>query len=187
MCCILYAQTLSGKIVVPGEGGAWRLSWPRCLECNRPLSAMMRSDARWCSPRCRQRAYRRTTRQRRGGTACRWCGEWLPRSKRSDARYCSSACRGRHWAHSYEDRLEQLRRDLRALKPHDSRLEAKRVFDTLLGSSRTRRSIDQLVRVGFLHPGLWYPSPRIRDATWALLHPDPLAFEDHEHAGGGQG
>jgi len=133
----------------PREGGARRLSWPCCLECNRPLSVMMRSDARWCSPRCRQRAYRRTTRQSRNGTTCGFCGERLPPNKRSDARYCDAACRRKGWTHRYENDLERLQRELVALEPDDRRLKAGRmfrVFDTRRRSSRARRSVDQVRR-----------------------------------------
>jgi hypothetical protein len=189
MRCILYAEASSISRRGVGEGGARRLSRPCCLECNRPLSAMMRSDARWCSPRCRQRAYRRTMRQSKTGRSCRFCGEWLPRSKRSDARYCSSACRGKAWTSRYEDDLERLQREL-VSEPEDRRLKLEqmvRVFDTLFRSSRARRSVDEVSRVVFLNPALWHPHPRVRAAAWDLLIPNPLAAEDHEHAGGEQG
>ena len=164
------------------------MSWPCCLECDRPLSAMMRSDARWCSPRCRQRAYRRTMRQSRNGRPCGFCGERLPPSKRRDARYCDAACRGKDWTRRYENDLERLRRELRALKRHDSRLKVKRMFDTLRRrSSRAQKSVDQLVRVAFLYPALWDPHLRIREAASNLLLPNPLASEDDEHAGGEPG
>jgi hypothetical protein len=162
------------------------LSWPCCLECNRPLSATMRSDARWCSPSCRQRAYRRTMRQSRTGRSCRFCGEWLPRSKRSDARYCSSACRGKAWTSRYEDDLKRLQREL-VSEPEDQRLKLEqmvRVFGTLFRSSRARRSVDQVRRVVFLNPALWHPHPRVQAAAWDLLFPNPLAAEDREHTGG---
>jgi hypothetical protein len=173
---------------MPREGGAWRLFWPRCLECSHPLSAMMRSDARWCSPKCRQRAYRRTVRQRRAGTSCRYCGEWLPRSKRSDARYCDSTCRGKAWTARYENDLEQLQRELR-LEPEDRRLNPAqrfRVFETLRRSSHTRRSVDEVRRIAFLNPLLRHPNQRVRDAAWDLWFPNPLATEDREHAAGEQ-
>jgi hypothetical protein len=175
--------------VVRGRGGARRLSWPCCLECNRTLSAMMRSDARWCSPRCRQRAYRRTMRQSRADTSCRFCGEWLPRSKRSDARYCSSACRGKAWTSRYEDDLERLQRELMS-EPEDQRLKLEqmwRIFSTLARSSRARRSIDQTARVVFLNPWLQHPHPKVRAAAWALWFPEPETAEDREYAGSEQG
>jgi hypothetical protein len=173
------------------RGGARRLSWPCCLECDRPLSAMMRSDASWCSPRCRQRAYRRTMRQSRTGRSCRFCGEWLPRSRRSDARYCSSACRGKAWTSRYEDELERLQREL-ASEPEDRRLKLEqvlRVFQGLFRSSSARRSVDQIVRVGFLNPALWHPRvhPRVQAAAWDLWVPNPVAVKEREHAGGEQG
>jgi hypothetical protein len=164
------------------------LSWSCCLECNRPLSALTRSDARWCSPRCRQRAYRRTLRQPRTRRSCRYCGNWLPRSKRSDARYCSSACRGKAWTSRYENDLERLQRELR-LEPEDRRLTLERmfrVFVVLSRSSRTQRSVDQVMRVGVLNPAVWHPNPRVRAAAWDLLLPDPRAAKDREHAAGEQ-
>ena len=188
MRCILYAEASSINRL-SRRGGARRLSWPCCLECNRPLSAMMRSDARWCSPRCRQRAYRRTMRQSKTGRSCRFCGEWLPRSKRSDARYCSSACRGMAWTSRYEDDLERLQREL-VSEPEDRRLKREqmlRVFRTLSRSSRARRSVDQIVRVGFLNPALWHPDSRVQAAAWNLWLPDPRAAEDREQTGGEQG
>jgi hypothetical protein len=175
-CAVSSTHKRCQLVRIAREGGVRRLSWPCCLECNRPLSAMMRSDARWCSPRCRQRAYRRTMRQSRIGASCRFCGEWLPGSKRSDARYCSSACRGRAWTSRYEDGLEQLQRELR-LEPEDRRLKLEqmfRVFSTLARSSRARTSVDQVVRLGFLNPALWHPDPRVRAAAWDLWRPNPL-------------
>jgi hypothetical protein len=171
------------------SGGVWRLSWPCCLECHRPLSAMMRSDARWCSPRCRQRAYRRSTRQSRPNTSCRFCGEWLPRSKRSDARYCSSACRGKAWTSRYEDDLERLQREL-VSDPEDRRLKLEqmwRIFHALSRTSRARRSVDQVVRVVFLNPWLQHPHPRVQAAAWDLWFPHLRTAEDREHAGSKQG
>ena len=188
MRCILYAQALS-ICVFAQVGGARRLSWSCCLECNRPLSALTRSDARWCSPRCRQRAYRRTLRQPRIRRSCRYCGNWLPRSKRSDARYCSPACRGKAWTSRYENGLEQLQREL-VSEPEDRRLKLEqmwRVFATLFRSSRARRSVDQAVRVVFLNPALRHPNPKVRDAAWDLWFPDPRAVEDREHTGRAQG
>jgi hypothetical protein len=185
--CILYAEASSiscGKAV----RRRWRLSWTFCLECNRPLSAMMRSDARWCSPRCRQRAYRRTMRERRADRTCRFCGEWLPRSKRNDARYCSSACRGKAWTSRYENDLERLQREL-VSDPEDQRLKLEemwRIFSALSRSSRARRSIDQIARVVFLNPLLRHPHPRVRATAWDLWFPDPRTAEGRQHAGSEQ-
>jgi hypothetical protein len=75
-------------------------------------------------------------------------------------------------------------------EPEDRRLKLEqmvRVFDTLFRSSRARRSVDEVSRVVFLNPALWHPHPRVRAAAWDLLIPNPLAAEDHEHAGGEQG
>jgi hypothetical protein len=95
------------------------------------------------------------------------------------------------WTSRYEDELERLQRELRS-EPEDRRLkleQALRVFHALFRSSRARRSVDQIARVGFLYPALWHPRvhPRVRAAAWDLVVPNPLAVKQREHAEGDQG
>lgn len=84
---------------VSGEGSNGRLALQRhgdavCTTCGRPFVAV-RSDARHCSRRCRQAAWRR---QRSDGVQqsrrrrCPRCGRIFV-AARTDGVYCSNACR----------------------------------------------------------------------------------------------
>jgi hypothetical protein len=83
----------------------WTLHNRWCRECQAIITTK-RSDARWCSRKCRERARRRealAARVRRSldgdddwaHMICLGCESPLPHERRSNVRYCSHACRQR--------------------------------------------------------------------------------------------
>jgi hypothetical protein len=92
----------------------------RCAgpECPQLLPETARLGTRFCSPACRQRAYRRREtnlniqfiRLTEGTRRCDFCNVSMSAARRIDARYCSARCRQR----SYRVRLggQKLREGL---------------------------------------------------------------------------
>ena len=70
-----------------------------CERCGGPIAPSARSEARYCSKRCRQAASRARLRELWGPPArvaperCAWCEDPMPAGLRSEARYCSKRCR----------------------------------------------------------------------------------------------
>ena len=70
-----------------------------CERCGEPLPAGLRSDARYCSKRCRQAASRARLKDRPSSPppsppeTCSWCGGPMPNGLRAEARFCSKRCR----------------------------------------------------------------------------------------------
>jgi hypothetical protein len=70
-----------------------------CERCGGPVAPSARSEARYCSKRCRQAASRARLRELWGPPArvaperCAWCEGPMPVGLRSEARYCSKRCR----------------------------------------------------------------------------------------------
>jgi len=70
-----------------------------CCRCGQPIAADARSEARYCSKRCRQAASRARLRERSGRAAlkppqrCALCDGPMPAGLRPEARYCSKRCR----------------------------------------------------------------------------------------------
>ena len=62
----------------------------KCLYCDIIIPNTVRSQARYCSNKCRMKAHKERSRR------CPVCGMNIG-SKRKDARYCSSKCRGIHY------------------------------------------------------------------------------------------
>lgn len=59
-----------------------------CAGCHKPLDPLKRSDARWCSAACRERARRGTSLWEQECLKC-----WEPFVGRPHALYCSQRCR----------------------------------------------------------------------------------------------
>jgi hypothetical protein len=83
----------------------WTLHNRWCRECQAIITTK-RSDAIWCSRKCRERARRRQARMARVRRSwegdddwvymiCLGCGSLLPIERRANVRYCSHACRQR--------------------------------------------------------------------------------------------
>jgi hypothetical protein len=70
-----------------------------CERCGGPIAPSARSEARYCSKRCRQAASRVRLRELWGPPArvalerCAWCEGPMPAGLRPEARYCSKRCR----------------------------------------------------------------------------------------------
>ena len=70
-----------------------------CERCGQPIAQSARSEARYCSKRCRQAASRARLRERSGRSAltlperCAHCDGPMPNGLRVEARYCSTRCR----------------------------------------------------------------------------------------------
>ncbi len=70
-----------------------------CKRCGQPIAQTARSEARYCSKRCRQAASRARLRERSGRSAltlpkrCAQCAGPMPTGLRLEARYCSKRCR----------------------------------------------------------------------------------------------
>ena len=74
----------------PGQGVETRV----CEWCGSPIEAGRRRHARFCSGRCRRRAWAAAHEQPIIAATCEGCGELLT-ACRSDARWCSGRCRMR--------------------------------------------------------------------------------------------
>jgi endogenous inhibitor of DNA gyrase (YacG/DUF329 family) len=71
-----------------------------CARCGGPLAVGLRSEARYCSKRCRQASSRERLTDRPSTSPpsvvleeCVWCGGPMPEGLRAEARFCSKRCR----------------------------------------------------------------------------------------------
>ena len=70
-----------------------------CEQCDEPLPARLRSEARYCSKRCRQAASRERLRHQPPKIPspppekCSWCDGAMPEGLRAEAKFCSKRCR----------------------------------------------------------------------------------------------
>jgi len=70
-----------------------------CARCGGPLAVGLRSEARYCSKRCRQASSRERLKDRPSSPPsvvlgeCVWCGGPMPEGLRAEARFCSKRCR----------------------------------------------------------------------------------------------
>jgi len=70
----------------------------RCCQCDRPLAAHARADAKYCCPGCRRARWHRRARTARvlaQGRKCETCRKRIALGMRADSRYCSASCRQR--------------------------------------------------------------------------------------------
>lgn len=66
-----------------------------CAVCGAGIVGV-RSDKRYCTPRCQARAWRARHPRPVNARACDWCGASLTH-RRFDARFCSDKCRVSSW------------------------------------------------------------------------------------------
>jgi endogenous inhibitor of DNA gyrase (YacG/DUF329 family) len=101
-----FAETLAGAAAVRSGRDVSRDASPMsvverraCERCGGPIASGARSEARYCSKRCRQAASRVRLRELWGPPArvvlerCVWCEDPMPVGLRPEARYCSKRCR----------------------------------------------------------------------------------------------
>jgi endogenous inhibitor of DNA gyrase (YacG/DUF329 family) len=101
-----FAETLAGAAAIRSGRDVSRDASPvsalerrACERCGGPIASGARSEARYCSKRCRQAASRVRLRVLWGPPArvaperCAWCEDPMPAGLRSEARYCSKRCR----------------------------------------------------------------------------------------------
>ena len=101
-----FAEILAGVAAIRSGRGVSRDVPPvaavergACERCGGPIASGVRSEARFCSKRCRQAASRARLRELWGPPAwvaperCAWCEDPMPAGLRSEARYCSKRCR----------------------------------------------------------------------------------------------
>jgi hypothetical protein len=101
-----FAETLAGGAAIRSGRDVSRDASPvsalerrACERCGGPIAPSARSEARYCSKRCRQAASRVRLRELWGPPArvaperCAWCEDPMPAGLRSEARYCSKRCR----------------------------------------------------------------------------------------------
>jgi hypothetical protein len=101
-----FAETLaggaairSGRDVSRDASAVSALERWACERCGGPIAPSARSEARYCSKRCRRAASRVRLRELWGPPArvaperCGWCEDPMPPGLRSEARYCSKRCR----------------------------------------------------------------------------------------------
>jgi len=89
-----------------GAGEASRV----CERCGEPLPAGVRSEARYCSKRCRQAVSRARLKLQPPKSPspppekCSWCGGPMPAGVRAEARFCSKRCRQASSRHALKAR-----------------------------------------------------------------------------------
>jgi hypothetical protein len=101
-----FAETLAGAGAIRSGRGVSRDASPvsaverrACERCGAPIAPSARSEARYCSKRCRQAASRVRLRELWGPPArvalerCAWCEGPMPAGLRLEACYCSKRCR----------------------------------------------------------------------------------------------
>jgi predicted nucleic acid-binding Zn ribbon protein len=103
--------------------GAGVLPPPRsCARCDGPLPAGLRSEARYCSKRCRQASSRERLKDRPSAPPpvvlekCVWCEGPIPEGLRAEAQFCSKRCRQA----SSRQALRARRRSCEAPGPDDT-------------------------------------------------------------------
>jgi predicted nucleic acid-binding Zn ribbon protein len=97
--CDTSRDTSPPDTVTPDGTAAVSRASRSCERCGNPLAAGLRTEARYCSKRCRQAASRERLRQRSGRAGlqapkrCARCQGPMPSGVRPEARYCSKRCR----------------------------------------------------------------------------------------------
>jgi endogenous inhibitor of DNA gyrase (YacG/DUF329 family) len=106
----------TGAEMKPRRGEMPATDMPRtCAHCRALLRAEVRSDARYCSNRCRQEAWLAQQMPTVTDRCCLHCGKPVSASVRADARYCSRRCQQRACARRRMDPLKGQRKTLKTL------------------------------------------------------------------------